>query len=267
MMIVEGALPFIWLPIWWLCIRDHPSQAKWISDEERNYLENTLAKERDQLSSPGNSGSVLAILRQGPVMFTVAVMLLLYFLHNSAAYGCMTFFTSGLKGQGFSPIEYGVLLALPYALTAVIMVLNSWHSDKTHERRGHVAIVYLMSGVSLILSVALRQHFWVSYFFLCFAIPGPFAAMAPFWSIPSETMPRILMAVVIGLVNAFGNLGGYMGQYLVGWLAKKSGSTGLPFDVLGVGMLVCAGLAFLLPKPGHIFRLSPVIAEAQPAAK
>ena len=70
------------------------------------------------------------------------------------------------------------------------MVLNSWHSDKTQERRGHVAAVYVLSGTSLILSVLLSQYFWVSYAFMCLAIPGPFAAMAPFWAIPSETMPR-----------------------------------------------------------------------------
>src|SRR5438552_6742441 len=33
MMILEGLLPFLWLPIWWFCIRDHPREAKWISAE------------------------------------------------------------------------------------------------------------------------------------------------------------------------------------------------------------------------------------------
>ena len=147
-------------------------------------------------------------------------MIALYFLHNCAAYGCMTFFTDGLKGKGFSALQYGFLFAVPYAVTAVVMILNSWHSDKTRERRGHVAAMYFMSGTSLILSVAARDHFWVSYAFMCLAIPGPFAAMAPFWAIPSETLPRSVMGVVMGLVNAFGNLGGFAGPYIVGWLEK-----------------------------------------------
>src|SRR5208283_4428624 len=91
---------------------------------------------------------------------SVFVMVAIYFLHNCAAYGCMTFFTSTLKGQGFSPFQYGILFAFPYVLTAVMMVLNSWHSDKTHERRGHAAAVYLLSGISLLLSVILSGHFW-----------------------------------------------------------------------------------------------------------
>ena len=111
----------------------------------------------------------------------------------------MTFFTSSLKGRGFTGLQYGILFGIPYALTAVLMVLNSRHSDKTRERRGHVALVYLLSGISLILSVGLREHFWVSYALMCLAIPGPFAAMGPFWSIPSETLPRSAVGLVIGV--------------------------------------------------------------------
>jgi len=246
MLILEGILPFIWLPIWWFCIRDHPGEASWISPEEKNFLETTLQKESAELEPPQKI-SWLERFRHPSIL----VMIALYFLHNCAAYGCMTFFTDGLKGKGFSAVQYGFLFAVPYAVTAVIMILNSWHSDKTHERRGHVAAVYFMSGASLILSVLFRQHFWISYALMCLAIPGPFAAMAPFWAIPSETLPRAAMGIVIGLVNAFGNLGGYAGNYLVGWLKNEYQTTAIPFSVLGVGMLVCAGLAFLLPKAGR----------------
>ncbi|MGH7967559.1 MAG: MFS transporter, partial [Limisphaerales bacterium] len=183
----------------------------------------------------------------------------LYFLHNCAAYGCMTFFTTGLKGRGFDALQYGILFAIPYAVTAVIMVVNSRHSDKTHERRGHVAAVYLLSGLSLILSVLLRRYFWVSYGLMCLAIPGPFAAMGPFWAIPSETLPRNVMGPLIGLVNAVGNVGGFAGPFIVGWLSGIYHSTAIPFNVLGAGMLVNAGLAFLLPK-------SPRPGDLQPAS-
>jgi MFS family permease len=243
MLMFEGVLPFLWLPIWWFIIRDRPRDAKWISAEERDYLESTLHKEALALE-PARKLSWLAQLR-GP---TVYVMLGIYFLHNCEAYGCMTFFTDGLKGQGFTPLEYGILFAVPYAITAVIMVLNSWHSDKTGERRGHVAAVYLLSGVSLVLSVALSRYFWLSYALLCLAIPGPFAAMAPFWSIPSEIFPRNAVGPVIGLVNAVGNLGGFAGPFIAGWLATKYHSTAVSFDVLGFAMLLAAVLAFLLPK-------------------
>jgi MFS family permease len=243
MLILEGMLPFIWLPVWWFCIRDHPREAKWISAEERSFLETTLQQESAELETP-QPVSLWARLRERPVLVLIAM----YFLQNSAAYGCMTFFTSSLKGREFTGLEYGILFGIPYALTAVFMVLNSRHSDKTGERLGHVALVYLLSGVSLILSVGLREHFWVSYALMCLAIPGPFAAMGPFWSIPSETLPRSAVGLAIGLVNAFGNLGGFGGPYIAGWLKQEYHSLTVAFDALGAGLLIGAGLAFLLPK-------------------
>ena len=243
MLILEGMLPFLWLPLWWFCISDHPRQAKWISTQERDFLETTLQREAAELEPPQ------AVSSWGWVHEpTVWVLIAMYFLQNCAAYGCMTFFTSSLKGMGFTGLGYGVLFGIPYAFTALTMVLNSWHSDRTGERRGHVALVYFLSGVSLLLSVGLKGHFWLSYALMCLAIPAPFAALGPFWSIPSETLPRAEVGLAIGLINAFGNLGGFAGPYIAGWLKKEYQSLAIAFDAIGAGLLVGAALAFLLPK-------------------
>jgi len=243
MLILEGALPFIWLPIWWYFISDHPREARWISPAERNYIETELQAEAGKLEP-------VQRVSFWPYLFspTILIMIVINFFHNSEAYGCMAFFTDGLKAKHFTPVEYGFLFAAPYAITAVIMVLNSWHSDKTRERRGHVALVYTLSGTSLILSVLTRDHFWTSYCFMCLAIPGPYAALAPFWAIPTETMPRAVFGPVIGLVNALGNTGGYFGPRIVGLLKEEYHSIAVPFTALGIGMLVAAALAFLLPR-------------------
>jgi MFS family permease len=254
MLILEGVLPFVWLPIWWFFISDHPRDAKWISPEEQEFLETTLQREAAELEPVRTISIWKRFMRR-----EIFVMIVMNFLHNSAAYGCMTFFTEGLKAKNFTPVQYGILFAIPYAVTAVIMVLNSWHSDKTHERRGHVALVYAISGASLIASVLLKEHFWPSYAFMCLAIPGPFAALAPFWAIPSETLPRNVMGPVIGLVNAIGNTGGFFGPYFVGWLKTQYQSIAIPFNALGVGMLIAAGLAFLLPKAARQIQYSRVI--------
>jgi len=243
MLILEGALPFVWLPIWWFFISDQPRDAKWISTEEREFLETTLQREAEELE-PAKA----IPLWERFVRREILVMIVMNFLHNSAAYGCMIFFTEGLQQKHFSSVQYGILFAIPYAVTAVVMILNSWHSDKTNERRGHVALVYTISGISLMTSVLFQEHFWLSYAFMCLAIPGPFAALAPFWAIPSETLPRNVMGPVIGLVNAIGNIGGFAGPYIVGWLKVQYQSMAIPFNALGLGMLVAAGLAFLLPK-------------------
>jgi len=246
MLMLEGALPFLWLPIWWCFISDHPREAKWISREEKEYLEGALQREASDLEPVKKVPLWHSFLQ--PAVF---VMLPVYFLQNCAAYGCMTFLGEGLKNQGVSPtgVRYGVLFAIPYAVAAILMVLNSWHSDRTHERRGHVALAYSVSGASLVLSVLIGKYsFWLSYAFLCLAVSGPFCGLAPFWAIPAETMPRSVLGAVMGLVNAIGNLGGFLGQYIVGWLKKETGGITIPFSVLGTGLLVAAALCFLLPK-------------------
>jgi sugar phosphate permease len=249
-LILEGALPLLWLPVWWFCISDHPKQAKWISTEEREYLEVTLARETCELA-PAKEGALMTALFAPSVLLAIAVMVPVYFLQNCAAYGCNTFLSEALKGHGrnFTPFQTGLLYAVPYLVAAVVMILNSRHSDKMQERRGHVALVYSVAGLCLIASVlSSRYSFWLSYGFLCFAIQGPFAGQAPFWAIPAETMPRMVLGTVMGLVNAFGNLGGWAGNFAFGWLKKQTGDIVVPFAVLGGGLLLGAVLCFLLPK-------------------
>ena len=105
----------------------------------------------------------------------------------------------------------------------------------------------------------LKEHsFWLSYFFLCLAIPGPFAGLAPFWAIPAETMPRAVLGGVMGLVNAFGNVGGYAGHKIVGLLKTQTHGITVPFSVLGAALILAAALCFLLPTaPVNLGRSMP----------
>ena len=247
--VLEGALPFFWLPFWWFFIRDRPRDAKWISAEEREHLETTLRAETAAVE-PVQALS----FQQKFCQPLVLLLIVIDFFHNCLAYGCMTFFTSTLKGRDFSPLQHGMLFAFPYTFTAVLMVLVSRHSDKVNERRMHVAATYLVSGLSLILSVCLQTHFWWSYAFLCLSIPGPSVALAPFWTIASETLPSSTRGAVMGLVNACGNLGGFAGPFIAGWLYEASGNLNLSFDALGLGILVAAALTFWLPKTKPMLR-------------
>jgi nitrate/nitrite transporter NarK len=108
----------------------------------------------------------------------------------------------------------------------------------------------LFCGSSLVVSMLLKNHFWASYVFLCLSIPGPSAALAPLWAIPTETLPRSMVGPVVGFVNAFGNVGGFVGPKITGALTKHyDGSIVIPFSVLGIGMVIGGFLCFLLPKP------------------
>jgi MFS family permease len=257
-LVIEGALPFVWLPVWWFFIRDRPAEADWISREEKEHLETTLRQEvaAQELVAP----RPLWEMFYRPL---VILMIGISFLHNCLAYGCMAFFTSSLEGRGFSALQNGMLFALPYTLTMVLMIVVSRHSDRTNERRYHVALTYSIGGSCLILSVLFRGQFWLSYLFLCLSIPTPSVALAPLWAVPSENLPGNARGAIMGLINACGNLGGFVGPSIVGWLKQESGSLSLPFVVLGVGTLIAGGLCCLLPKTAP--RLSTLSNIPQPA--
>jgi nitrate/nitrite transporter NarK len=112
-----------------------------------------------------------------------------------------------------------------------------------------VAAVYAVTGTCLIASVlAARHSFWLSFLFLCLAIQGPFAGLAPFFAIFPETMPMSAIGAAMGLVNAVGNFGGWAGPAAFGWLKQQTGGTAVPFTVMGSAILISAALCFFLPK-------------------
>jgi sugar phosphate permease len=256
---VEGVLPFIWLPIWWYFIADKPRDAKWISPEERKYLETTLAREAAEQQAPPKAPLWKSLLH--PAVF---LLIPIYFFMNCAVYGCNTFLSTALPDDRFAKFAKSVLYAVPYLVAAVAMVVASRSSDRTQERRKHVAVVFAIGGLSLIASVVTRDYFWLSFAFLCLAIAGPFAGIPLFWTIPAETMPIAAVGAVMGLVNAFGNVGGWAGNYVFGILKQRTGGTNVPFVVLGCGLLIAATFVMCLPK---IKRATTAEKKLQPATK
>jgi sugar phosphate permease len=243
LLISEGALPFVWLVIWWWFIDDHPSRARWISAEERNYLLTTLRQECTELE-PARPEPYLRALMCPQVLVMVAIYLLL----NTGNYGYLFWLPSALgSAKQMSSLHVGILFAIPYIWTVIAMVLNSQHSDTTRERRGHVAAGLAWGGAFLLAGIFASQHSPIVCFaFVCLAGAGPYAALGPFWAIPTETLPRGVAGSAMGLVNAIGNLGGYFGPLVVGYLNQRTGNFFYGFGILSLGLLVASTLTFLL---------------------
>ncbi len=243
LLIAEGALPFLWLLVWSWFMNDHPHQARWISTEEREYLQTTLRREAADLEPVRPKPHLRALMRP-----QVWVMVCIYFLLNCGTYGYLFWLPSALESaKKLSNLLVGVLFAIPYIVTGIAMVLNSQHSDKTRERRGHVAAALVWGGVFLLAGILASQHSPIlSFTFICLAGAGPYAALGPFWAIPTETLPRTVVGSAMGLVNAIGNLGGYFGPLVVGYLNQRTGSFLYGFGSLSLGLLVASTLTLLL---------------------
>jgi MFS family permease len=249
LLISEGALPLLWLIIWWYFIYDHPYQASWISTEERVHLESTLQREAGELE-PAKPEPYLAALLRPQVIMMIAV----YLLQNTGSYGYVFWLPSALKasamavGTALTNFEIGVLNAVPYVITAIGMVLISRHSDKHRERRLHVALALAFGGVLLMLSVlSSHRSAGLSFLFICFVGAGAFGSLGPFWAIPTETLPRGVAGSAMGLVNAIGNLGGWTGPLLVGYLNRRTGTFLYAFAALSMSMLTASVIMYFLP--------------------
>ena len=243
MLVASGLVPFAWLVLWVIFVSDSPSKARWISPAEREYLERTLAAER-QAAETARRSSNLATLLQPQVLIMVGF----YFCFIFGTIGMVFWMPTVLAQQSHgSNLTVSILYIIPFIVGAIAMVLNSLHSDKMRERRVHAAIPLLLGGAFLLAAVAASSvSSLLGYGLLCIAGMGLFGPLGPFWAIPSETLPKEVAGPAIGLVNAFGSLGGYFGPLAVGYLQKQSGNFNLAFCVLAGALLLGGLLAFLL---------------------
>ncbi|MGH9377468.1 MAG: MFS transporter [Terriglobia bacterium] len=241
---VEGLFPLLWLVIWLTLIHDQPSQAKWVSAEEREFLETTLAREKAARAPALHSHS-------SPTWRLVALMVVIYFLVNFGNYGYLFWLPSAIEhAHKISNLREGFLFALPYAITAVGMVLISRHSDKKRERRSHVAWALVGGGIFMLASVFTSGAAPLLSFLLIVVVgAGTYGMLAPFWAIPTENLPEGVAGPAMGVINALGNLGGFFGPLVVGYLRQRTGAFVDAFAILGIGWLVAAALAlFFLPR-------------------
>jgi MFS family permease len=261
LLVVEGAFPLLWLVIWWAAISDYPRQAPWISMEERDFLEKTIGQEKETLhlaardSSSGSSprpslvrvSSYLRALLRPPII----LMTLLYFLENSGNYGYLFWLPSVIdETRRISDLRVGLLFCIPYAMVAAGLIVISRHSDQTGDRARHYAFALAWGSIFLIASVlTLRVSPALSFFLVAMVGFGSYGGKGLFWAIPSETLPPNIAGTAIGVINSVGNLSGWFGPFLIGYLRQRTGSFVYPFALLSLGWLVASALGlFFLPQ-------------------
>ncbi len=237
MLIVEGLFPLLWVLVWILCIYDYPRQAPWISTEEREHLEEQLRLDVAAREPANREYFVRALFAPQVLLLTMIKLLML-----SGQLGYLFWLPSAIeKAKTTSHFITSLLYMIPFIVGALSLVLISHSSDKRNERRGHVAFAMAIGGLALFGGVLTNESSPIfSYGMVCLAAIGAFAPLGPFWAIGS----------VVGFINGIGNLGGFLGPLLVGYLNKRTGSFSLGFAMLGAFMLIGAALTFgLTPRP------------------
>jgi sugar phosphate permease len=239
MLIAEGSLPFLWLIVWLIIIQDHPGQAKWLPEAEREALVATLRQESTSLEAVQAESYLRALLK--PQVFLLAAV---YFCFVSGQMGLLFWLPSAMATfKGMSSLSTGFLFTLPFIAACIALIVVGRHSDRVRERRLHAAAVMAFGG-SCILAAVATIHFSlvIAFVFITLSGVGSYGPMGAFWAIPTETLPAKIVGSVMGLVNALGNLGAYFAPLIVGALNKRTGNFYSGFLFLGLITLAAAAL-------------------------
>ncbi|HEY2931312.1 MAG TPA: MFS transporter [Acidobacteriota bacterium] len=241
--ILEGLPAILFGVITIFYLTDWPRQAKWLPDDEREWLTGELERER-KLRGAEHSHRIWEALRQRDVV-QLAVA---YFFIVTCSYG-FSFWLPAIvkKSSGLSDFKVTLVSALPYCVGLAGMLLNGWSSDKTGERRWHTAGAILLVSVGFYLST-LTENVALSIGMLCLAALGLFGYLPSFWSLPSSFMTGSAAAASIGLINSVGNLGGFLGPYIVGKINTMTDSFIGGVLYLAASALISAMLVISLRK-------------------
>ncbi len=232
--VVVGLLVLAYLP-------DRPGRARWLAPAERDWLERTLAAERELAVS--RHGATLRRALSSPIVWRLAAI---YFLIVVGLYGLALWLPQLLRATGdLSDLEIGIWSTVPYLIAAAAMVLVGRHSDRTGERHLHVALPCLVAALGFVAAAQVgRPGAMVAA--LSVVAAGVIGTLGTFWALPTGFLKEQAGAGGIALINSIGAVGGFVGPYLLGQVKDRAGSFQPGLLALGAALAGAAGLVLEL---------------------
>jgi MFS transporter, ACS family, tartrate transporter len=226
-------------------LTDRPEQAKWLADDERDWLVRTMnAETADKAAIAAHS------VWRGLADPRVLALSLVYFGTSAGLYTLGIWAPQIIKQFGLSSFEVGCLNAIPPTAAVIVMILWSRHSDRTGERTWHVVIPCLLAAFGLALAAPATGLAAVVAALTLVNI-GISSCKPPLWSMPTMFLSGPAAAAGIATINSIGNLGGFAGPAMIGWIKEQTGSfAGGLYFVAGL-LLMSAVLTFLLSRSQH----------------
>ncbi|MGJ5203200.1 MFS transporter [Bradyrhizobium sp. HKCCYLR20261] len=217
--IIEGIPSIILGVVTWFYLTDRPEHATWLSAEQKAWLAARLEAETAAKQAAGHMtlGEALSSPK-------VIVLSLIYFGFVGALYGMQFWLPQIVKAFGLTNTQTGFVTAIPYAFGTVAMILWARHSDATRERVVHVGAPMILIAIALAASSQIGDP-TLTMVALTFAAIGVFCVFGVFWTLPTAWLSGTAAAGAIALINSIGNLAGFGGPYLVGWIKDTTGST------------------------------------------
>ncbi|HEY7334597.1 MAG TPA: MFS transporter [Bryobacteraceae bacterium] len=225
-----------------LYLTDRPSEARWLSREERTWLSQEL--QRESRAKPNGDREPLAAAFRNPHIW---LLCLAYFGGSTGEYGLSLWLPKILQRLGsFSAAKTALLTAIPSLAAIPAMLVCGWSSDRSGERRWHAAFPRLIAGVALATVAAHSLHASAALGAFSIATAGIVAAYGPLWAMPGALLGSSAAAASIGLINAFGNLGGFAGPYIIGWSSSETGDYASGLWVVAAALIASGVFAALV---------------------
>lgn len=238
-MFVLEAVPAVILGVvvlFWLT--DRPEKAKWLSEEERGWLIATLQREQAAKQATAQHSVWKGLLDK-----RVLALSLVYFGTSAGLYTLGIWSPQIIKTLGVSSMTVGLLNAIPAVLAVAAMVLWARHSDRTGERSWHVIAACIVAAAGLFMAGSTASIVGV-ILALTIVNCGISASKPPLWSMPTLFLSGSAAAAGIATINSLGNLGGFVGPFMIGLIKQQTGSYtwGLWFVA---GLLILSSLVVL----------------------
>jgi len=202
-------------------LTDRPEKANWLEPEERNWLVASLGAERVLISSEANrkTHDVWRALTD----MRILALSLIYFGTSAGLYALGLWAPLIFRQFGWTPLTIGWINAIPSVVAVIVMIAWARHSDRTAERTWHVILPCIAASVGFVWTGAAQTALSVVLALVMVNV-GVSAAKAPLWAMPTMFLSGAAAAAGIGMINSIGNLGGFVGVFMIGWMKSKSGS-------------------------------------------
>jgi ACS family tartrate transporter-like MFS transporter len=235
MFILQGAVAVLMVPLALKLLTDNPRKAKWLTQDEQDAVIGELTAERKIKEQAHGEMNWKAVLTNPRVL----ALAFIYFCKASAMYSLVFFTPTIVHGlsSSFSSTQVGLITALPYLISIAGMLYWGRHSDRTGERRFHVAGPYIAGAIALIGLGIWNDTLVLSVVLLCVVVLLLSIPYGPFWSLPSMFLTGAASASGLAWINAVANLGGFVGPFVLGAVVDKTGTV---FS----GLFIVAGMVF-----------------------
>lgn len=245
MFLVEGIPALLLAAITWFFLTDAPAKARWLTPDERNWLAEELARERERTERAHHWP-----LRRALTHPRIIALAFIYFGIAYGLYALGFFLPTIVKdfarefGTTYSTVQSGLITAIPYAVGAVLMTWWARHGDRTGERVWHVTLPMAIGGIAIPVALYLGSPLATMTAITICGV-GVCSALPTFWALPPNFLSGVAAAGGIALINSLGNVSGFVAPYITGWLADITGTQRAGMWVVG-GCMVAGAVTVLI---------------------